>query len=93
MFDTDSIPGTQREGYNMSNGTSGEPKSSFNQDDQLRQLLESGKECTVITTNGVRVPGKIEAFDRFVIVVRMSAGKQSLIYKHAVSTVVAEKVK
>lgn len=77
----------------MLNGQPGEKKVGFQQDDQLRQLLDSATDCTVITTNGVRVQGKIEAFDRFVIVIRMSTGKQSLIYKHAVSTVVADKSK
>ncbi|WP_172198613.1 MULTISPECIES: RNA chaperone Hfq [Saccharibacillus] len=77
----------------MSNEPSGEQRTGFQQDDQLRQLSESGRDCTVITVNGARIQGKIEAFDRFVIVVRTSAGKQSLIYKHAVSTIIAEKAK
>lgn len=62
--------------------------AAFQQDDRLRQLSESEIDCTVITVNGARIQGKVEAFDRFVIVVRTPAGKQSLIYKHAVSTIV-----
>lgn len=77
----------------MPNGPTGEPRMGFQQDDQLQQLREQGRDCTVITVNGARIMGKIEAFDRFVIVVRTSAGKQSLIYKHAVSTVVADSAK
>ncbi|CAM4006282.1 RNA chaperone Hfq [Saccharibacillus endophyticus] len=68
----------------MANG----PTAGFQQDDRLQQLSENAIDCTVITVNGARIQGKIEAFDRFVIVVRTPASKQSLIYKHAVSTIV-----
>ncbi|NGZ77655.1 RNA chaperone Hfq [Saccharibacillus sp. VR-M41] len=72
----------------MPNGQPGEQKADFQQDERLGQLRDNGIECTVITVNGARIQGKVEAFDRFVIVVRTPANKQSLIYKHAVSTIV-----
>ncbi|MCQ4085359.1 RNA chaperone Hfq [Saccharibacillus sp. JS10] len=72
----------------MTNGQAGEHKSGSQQDDRLKQLCDAKIDCTVITVNGARIQGKIEAFDRFVIVVLTPTGKQSLIYKHAVSTIV-----
>ncbi|GGO01249.1 RNA chaperone Hfq [Saccharibacillus kuerlensis] len=72
----------------MANGQPEEQKMGFQQDGRLQQLRENGIDCTVITVNGARIQGKVEAFDRFVIIVRTPANKQSLIYKHAVSTIV-----
>ncbi|GIO43805.1 RNA chaperone Hfq [Paenibacillus apis] len=68
-----------------------EKKNELGQESQLYDLRKKQLECTIITTNGVPVKGFIEAYDRFVVLVRTSAGKQSLIYKHAISTILANK--
>ncbi|WP_044478625.1 RNA chaperone Hfq [Paenibacillus antibioticophila] len=68
-----------------------EKKNELGQESQLYDLRKKQLECTIITTNGVPVKGFIEGYDRFVVLVRTSAGKQSLIYKHAISTILANK--
>lgn len=64
-----------------------EKKPEFSQDQKLYTLWKNELECTVITTNGVQMRGKIESFDRFVVLIRSQSGKQSMIYKHALSTI------
>lgn len=61
----------------------------FKQDEQLASLLRDKTECTFITTNGVQLKGSVERFDSYVVLIRMHGGKQSLIYKHALSTIIA----
>lgn len=68
-----------------------EKKNELGQESQLYDLRKKQLDCTIITTNGVPVKGVIEAYDRFVVLVRTSAGKQCLIYKHAISTILAGK--
>ena len=43
---------------------------------------------TIITTNGFQLKGIITGFDDFVVIL-LSDGKRHMIYKHAISTVVA----
>ncbi|MNI76167.1 RNA-binding protein Hfq [compost metagenome] len=63
------------------------------QDAQLDHYRNNQSECTVITTNGVQMRGRIESYDKYVILLRTHAGKQSLIYKHAVSTIIGDYMK
>ncbi|MNP15108.1 RNA-binding protein Hfq [compost metagenome] len=63
---------------------------TVSQDEQLYALWKEKRECTLITVNGVPLKGKIEAFDKFVVLVRARSGKQSMPYKHALSTIIAE---
>ena len=42
---------------------------------------------TVFLTNGFQIKGTVKAFDSFTVLLE-SAGKQNLIYKHAISTVI-----
>jgi host factor-I protein len=63
---------------------------TVSQDEQLYQLWKEKRECTVITVNGVPLKGRIEAFDKFVVLIRARSGKQSMLYKHALSTIIAE---
>lgn len=45
---------------------------------------------TVYLANGVPIKGKVVSFDYFTIVLE-NEGKQSMIYKHAVTTITPEK--
>ncbi len=59
------------------------------QDELLQEFKDEGKEVTVYLTRGTRITGKIEGFDQFSILLNVNGQKQ-LIYKHAISTIVAE---
>jgi len=59
------------------------------QDNYLNQLRKDKMLVVVYLTNGVRLRGVIKSFDNFVIL--LEENTQSLIYKHAVSTIVPEK--
>ena len=59
------------------------------QDSYLNQLRKDKTPVVVYLTNGVRLRGAIKSFDNFVILLEEST--QSLIYKHAVSTIVPER--
>ena len=59
------------------------------QDNYLNQLRKDKTPVVVYLTNGVRLRGTIKSFDSFVILLEEST--QSLIYKHAVSTIVPER--
>jgi len=59
------------------------------QDSYLNQLRKDKIPVVVYLTNGVRLRGNIKSFDNFVILLEEST--QSLIYKHAVSTIVPER--
>lgn len=57
------------------------------QDAFLNQLRKDKVSLTVFLMNGFQMHGVIRAFDGFTIVLD-SDGKQQLIYKHAVSTII-----
>jgi host factor-I protein len=59
------------------------------QDHFLNQLRKEKIPVVIYLTNGVRLKGLIKAFDNFVILLKES--NQSLVYKHAISTIVPEK--
>lgn len=59
------------------------------QDSYLNQLRKDKIPVVVYLTNGVRLKGVIKGFDNFVII--LEENTQSLIYKHAVSTIVPER--
>jgi host factor-I protein len=59
------------------------------QDTYLNQLRKEKMPVVIYLTNGVRLKGVIKGFDNFVILLKENA--QSLIYKHAVSTIVPER--
>src|SRR3990170_2897858 len=64
-------------------------KSQNLQDNYLNQLRKDKIPVLVYLTNGVRLKGVIKGFDNFVIVLKENT--YSLIYKHAVATIVPEK--
>ena len=59
------------------------------QDQYLNQLRKEKIPVVIYLTNGVRLKGLIKAFDNFVVLLKES--NQSLVYKHAISTIVPEK--
>lgn len=63
-------------------------KSSSLQDLYLSRALRSQEPVTMFLMNGFQMRGRITGFDPFVVVLD-SDGKQQVIYKHAISTVVA----
>ncbi|OHE56032.1 MAG: RNA chaperone Hfq [Thermodesulfovibrio sp. RBG_19FT_COMBO_42_12] len=59
------------------------------QDNYLNQLRKEKIPVVVYLTNGVRLKGIINGFDNFVILLKENT--QSLIYKHAISTIIPER--
>ena len=57
------------------------------QDNFLNQLRKDRSTVTMFLMNGFQLHGIVKGFDAFVVVLD-SDGKQQLIYKHAISTVV-----
>ncbi|MDD2715222.1 MAG: RNA chaperone Hfq [Candidatus Wallbacteria bacterium] len=60
------------------------------QDNFLNQVRQDGMEVTIFLTNGAKIKGMVKGFDSFTLVVEV-LGKQELIFKHAISTIVAGK--
>ena len=60
------------------------------QDLLLSKLRRSRMGATVFLVNGFQIRGEIRGFDAFVVVI-YSEGKQQMVYKHAISTVVPER--
>lgn len=59
------------------------------QDIFLNQLRKEKIPVVIYLTNGVRLKGIIKGFDNFVIILKETV--LSLVYKHAISTIVPEK--
>ena len=64
-------------------------KSLNIQDTYLNQLRKEKIPVVIYLTNGVRLKGLIKGFDNFVILLKENTF--SLVYKHAISTIVPEK--
>ena len=59
------------------------------QDAFLNKLRQSKELCSIITVNGFQInEALIVSFDNFVILALTSEGRQMLIYKHAVSSII-----
>lgn len=63
------------------------PKTQDLQELFLARAKRSGEPVTMFLMNGFQMRGKITGFDPFVVVLD-TEGKQQIIYKHAISTVV-----
>ncbi|NLO88203.1 MAG: RNA chaperone Hfq [Firmicutes bacterium] len=57
------------------------------QDVFLNQIRKDGVPVTIFLLNGYQIKGYVRGFDNFTVVMD-SDGKQQLIYKHAISTIV-----
>lgn len=60
------------------------------QDFMLNQIRKDKMTIVIYLSNGVPIKGRVVSFDNFTIVLE-SEGKQSLVYKHAVTTITPEK--
>lgn len=60
------------------------------QDQFLNELRKEHQLITVFLMNGFQMKGVITGFDSFVVCL-VSEGRQQMIYKHAISTVVPAK--
>ncbi len=59
------------------------------QDPYLNALRKEGIPVSVYLVNGIKLQGKIESFDQFVVLLGNSVSQ--MVYKHAISTVVPER--
>jgi len=63
-------------------------KNSVNlQDVFLNQVRKESTSITIFLINGFQLKGQVKGFDNYTIVLD-SEGKQQLIYKHAISTII-----
>jgi host factor-I protein len=60
------------------------------QDMVLNGARKDKTEITIYLTNGVPLKGRVLSFDNFTVVIE-SQGKQNLVYKHAISTIILSK--
>ena len=56
------------------------------QDPYLNVLRKERVPVSIYLVNGIKLQGKIESFDQFVVLLRNSVSQ--MVYKHAISTVV-----
>ena len=56
----------------------------------LTQIRRERRPVTVFLMNGFQMRGQVSGFDPFPVVL-MTDGKQQVIYKHAISTIVPER--
>lgn len=60
------------------------------QDTFLNQARKTNMAVTLFLVNGFQLRGNVTGFDSFTVVLD-SEGKQQLIYKHAISTIVPQR--
>ena len=60
------------------------------QDRMLSALRQQAQNITVFLTNGFQMRGIVRGFDSFVVILE-SDGKQQMIYKHAISTLIPQR--
>lgn len=62
-------------------------KTNFNlQDFFLNQVRKDNTGVTVFLVNGFQIKGYVRGFDSFTVVMDVD-GKQQMVYKHAISTI------
>lgn len=61
------------------------------QDKFLNSARKERVEVTVYLVNGFQLKGMVKAFDSFTVLLEID-GKQQMIYKHAISTIIPAKV-
>lgn len=60
------------------------------QDVFLNQLRKDKIQATFILTNGFQFKGTVKGFDSYVVILECE-GKQELVFKHAISTIIPAK--
>ena len=58
------------------------------QENFLNQLHRDGRTVKVITINGFQLVGRVVGWDQFTLLVEDHDGRENLVYKSAVSTIV-----
>lgn len=61
-------------------------KEKVLQDALLNQLRKECVPISIYLVNGIKLQGQIEAFDRYVVLLRNTVTQ--MVYKHAISTIV-----
>lgn len=61
------------------------------QDIFLNELRKSKMNCTIYLVNGVPLRGKVLLFNGFTIYFQTQEGRETLLYKHAISTIIPAK--
>ena len=54
----------------------------------LNALRKEGTPVSIYLVNGIKLQGKIESYDSFIILLKN--GSSQIVYKHAISTIVSE---
>lgn len=62
------------------------PKGGPLQDPFLNDLRRSRTQVNMYLVNGIKLQGKIDGFDQYVVVLRNNV--QQMVFKHAISTIV-----
>ena len=62
---------------------------SDKQDELLNQARKNGDKVKIQLVSGNQLEGTIEGFENFVVISNIK-GKQNMIYKHAISTVISQ---
>jgi host factor-I protein len=65
-------------------------KSLNLQDVFLNQVRKERTTVTIFLTNGFQFKGTVRGFDNFTVILECD-GKQNLVYKHAISTIIPTK--
>lgn len=60
------------------------------QDSFLNQVRKDNSEIEMVLVNGTHLTGLVRGFDNFTVVVN-AAGKQHLVYKHAIAQIVSQR--
>jgi host factor-I protein len=60
------------------------------QDIFLNQVRKDNTLVTIFLTNGFQFKGAVKGFDNFTVILEID-GKQNLVYKHAISTIIPSK--
>lgn len=60
------------------------------QDTFLNQARKDHIQVTIFLTNGFQFKGMVKGFDNFTVILE-SEGKQQLVYKHAISTIIPQR--
>jgi len=66
-------------------------KKSGLQDYLLAGMRRSRSQVTLFLMNGFQLRGQIHSFDPYVVLLVQPDGKQHMVYKHAISTIVPER--
>jgi host factor-I protein len=66
-------------------------KKSGLQDLLLAGMRRNRSHVTLFLMNGFQLRGQIHSFDPYVVLLLQADGKQHMVYKHAISTIVPER--